>query len=116
MELGWARQPGDSRTCWSAAGYDPAELMQTQVRGADDRSAGPEEARGQERGPVHPLQLEGSEECGHRGCRAAGGGRARRVTFSRLLCFAGEGSSSSEGMSEVWFGRAQGQYPREMPI
>lgn len=77
-----ARQPGDSRTCWLAAGYGPAELMQTQVRGADDRSAGPEEAGGQEWGPVHPLQLEGSEECGHRGCRAAGGGRARRVTFS----------------------------------
>ena len=33
MELGWARQPGDSRTCSSAAGGGPAELMQTQVRG-----------------------------------------------------------------------------------
>ena len=80
--MGWTRQPGDSRTCSSAAGCGPAELVQRQVRGADDRTAGLEEAGGQERGPVHPPQLEGSEECGRRGRWAAAGGRAGRVTFS----------------------------------
>lgn len=47
--------------------HDPAELMQTQVRGADDRSAGPEEARGQERGPVHPPQLRAVKSVGTEG-------------------------------------------------